>query len=159
MQKITIVTVGRLREGYLREAAAEYQKRLSAYCSVEVIETEQVSLPERAAVVEIDKALESEGKTLLKRLPQNRLNVALCIEGRRVDSEGFARLIKGSAQDHSGINFIIGGSYGLSDDVKRAADVRLSMSDMTFPHHLARIMLLEQIYRAYKINEGGKYHK
>ena len=160
MQKITIVAVGRLREGCLRETANEYLKRLTGCCSPEVIEIEPVTVPERgASPADIARALESEGRAIIKKLPSQRLNVAMCIEGRRMDSVEFSKLITASAQNSEGINFIIGGSYGLSGDVKKLADVRLSMSEMTFPHRIARIMLLEQIYRAYMIAGGSKYHK
>lgn len=141
MLHITVLCQGRLKEKYYIDACAEYLKRLGAYCRAEVIE-----LP--------------EGGDIAPRIPKGAYVIAMCIEGRKTDSPGLAAMIDScAAAGKSRLCFLIGGSDGLSDDVKRLSDARLSMSDMTFPHHLARVMLLEQIYRAFTINAGAKYHK
>lgn len=141
MLRITVLCRGRLKEKYYIDACSEYIKRLAAYCQPEVIE-----LPENG--------------DLTARVPKGSYVIALCIEGQKTDSPGLARRLASCAMDgQSRICFLIGGSEGLSEAEKKTADWRLSMSDMTFPHHLARVMLLEQIYRAFSINAGAKYHK
>lgn len=141
MLRITVLCRGRLKEKYYIDACSEYIKRLAAYCQPEVIE-----LPENG--------------DLTARVPKGSYVIALCIEGQKTDSPGLARRLASCAMDgQSRICFLIGGSEGLSDAEKNLSDWRLSMSDMTFPHHLARVMLLEQIYRAFTINAGAKYHK
>lgn len=158
MQTIQILAYGKLKEKYLRDAAAEYEKRLSRYCTFKCTELEPVQLPERASEKEIAAALEKEGQQLLKRA--KGFTIAMCIEGKLMDSKALSEKI-GSVgiSGDSTITFIIGSSYGLSEEVKRRADLRLSMSPMTFPHQLARVMLYEQIYRSYQIQSGSKYHK
>lgn len=159
MQRITLIAVGRLKEDYLTEASKEYSKRLSAFCRLNIIEippcrTDDSSPSGRAA------AIEDEADRIAAKLPPRSLVIPMCIEGKQLASEELAELISDSAlKGLSDICFIIGGSYGLSDRIKRTADLRLSMSKMTFPHQLARIMLLEQIYRAYTIISGSGYHK
>ena len=141
MLRITVLCQGRLKEKYYIDACAEYLKRLSGRCQAEVIE-----LPENGDIV--------------ARIPKGAYVVALCIEGEKTDSPGLAaRLARCADRGESRICFLIGGSEGLPPQAKALADWRLSMSDMTFPHHLARVMLLEQIYRAFMINGGTKYHK
>lgn len=145
---IQIIAVGKLKEDYLRGAQQEYAKRLSRFCKLKVIEVDE------------DSTLEREAERIRKVLPANSHVIALAIEGKKYDSVGFARhlenLMVGGKSD---ITFIIGGSTGLDNSILKAADSLLSMSDMTFPHQLARIILLEQIYRAFKIINNETYHK
>ena len=149
MQRVTILCVGKLKEKFYIDAAAEYVKRLQRYCKLDVVELPEYRLPEEPSPAEIQKALQAEGAAIRERLPKGGAVVALCIEGKPCSA------VQGKTQ----ITFLIGGSVGLSEDVKKLADWRLSMSPMTFPHHMARIMLLEQLYRAYQIAAGTKYHK
>jgi 23S rRNA (pseudouridine1915-N3)-methyltransferase len=160
MLNVKLICVGRMRERFYIDAFAEYQKRLGAYCRLELTEPAEQRLPERPSRGEIDAALDREAAEILKAVPDDAYVVALCVEGRQESSEFMAELLTG--RENSGkprLCFVIGGSYGLSDRVKNRADLRLSMSKMTFPHHLARIMLAEQLYRGYKIKEGARYHK
>ena len=155
MRKLSLLCVGRLKEPFYKDAAAEYVKRLSRYCNPDVTELPEVRLPDNPSAAQIQAALEKEAVSILKRLPSDAFPVALCIEGQLFSSEQLAGLLS----RHASPVFVIGGSYGLHDSVKDAAALRLSMSPMTFPHHLARVMLLEQLYRACQINAGGQYHK
>lgn len=158
MQTIQILAYGKLKEKYLRDAAAEYEKRLSRYCTFKCIELEPIKLSENASEKEIAAALEKEGQQLLKRM--KGYVIAMCIEGKLIDSVALSEKIQSvGLSGDSTITFVIGSSYGLSDEVKRMADLKLSMSPMTFPHQLARVMLYEQIYRSYQIQTGSKYHK
>ena len=157
---IKLICVGKMREKFYIDAFSEYTKRLGAYCRFELTELAEVRLPEDPSQKEITAALEKEAAGIRKALPTDACVVALCVEGRQMASEELARLI--ARQEGSGkprLCFIIGGSYGLAPEVKALADLRLIMSEMIFPHHLARVMLIEQIYRGFKINEGAKYHK
>lgn len=157
---IKIIALGRLKEKYLTEAFKEYEKRLSAFGKLTLDELEPERLSDNPSDNEIEKALEVEADRILSKIPQNSLVVAMCIEGKQKDSVAFAKLLSdGSLNGKSTAVFIIGSSYGLSEKVKRAADIRLSMSEMTFPHQLARIMLMEQVYRAFTIISNRKYHK
>ncbi len=158
MQTIQILAYGKLKEKYLKDACAEYEKRLSRYCTLKCMELEPIALPERASEKEIAAALEKEGQQLLKRM--KGFTIAMCIEGKMLDSVALSeKIVAAAVEGDSTVTFIIGSSYGLSDEVKRAAHLRLSMSPMTFPHQLARVMLYEQIYRSYQIQSGSKYHK
>jgi 23S rRNA (pseudouridine1915-N3)-methyltransferase len=157
---VTVLAVGRLKDKFYDDAASEYLKRLSAYAKVQVQEVRAAELPEDPAPAQIEEALKKEGEALLKKLPAGAYPVALCIEGRQYTSEEFSRLLADAAVGGaSHIAFFIGGSYGLSQEVKNRCKVKLSMSAMTFPHRLARVMLLEQLYRGFMIAEGGRYHK
>ena len=160
MQKITVLCVGKLKEKFYADAAAEYCKRLSRYCKIEVTELPETRLPEDPSPTEIKRALAAEAAAIRERLPRGGAVIALCIEGKPCSSVELSRRMQELAvSGKSQLTFLIGGSVGLSEDLKRQADWRLSMSPMTFPHHLARIMLLEQIYRACQIAAGTKYHK
>lgn len=160
MLSITVLCVGRLKEAYWREASAEYIKRLGAFCRPSVIEVEEARMPDNPSEAQIAAALAAEGRRLLARLPAGAAVAALCIEGRELSSTQLAeRLERWTVEGISHVALVIGGSWGLSEEVKRAASLRLSMSPMTFPHQMARIMLLEQVYRAMQICHGGKYHK
>ncbi len=157
---VTVICPGKLKESYWREAAAEYVKRLSAFCGVNVIEVAEYRLPDNPSQKQIEAALKAEGREILAKIPEKSMVFALCIEGKAMSSEELAQeLSRAAVQGKRAAVFIIGSSHGLDEEVKRAADVRTSMSKMTFPHQLARVMLLEQVYRAFQINLGGKYHK
>ena len=160
MLNIRLICVGKLKERFFSEAAAEYTKRLSAFCRLEVIEIPEERLSEKPSLTEIEAALNREAEQIEKKLLKDGTLICLCVEGAQMDSEAFAGLL--TRTENSGrprISFVIGGSFGLAGSVKDRADYRLSMSKMTFPHHLARVMLLEQIYRGFQIKEGSRYHK
>ena len=160
MLAVKLICVGKMRERFYTEAFAEYQKRLQSLCRLELVELAEQRLGDAPSPREIAAALEKEGAEILRAIPADAYTVALCVEGEQMPSEGMAELIR--ARENSGkpkLCFVIGGSYGLVGSVKRRADQRLSMSKMTFPHHLARVMLIEQLYRGFKINEGSRYHK
>lgn len=160
MQNVTVICLGKLKEKYLRDAVDEYAKRLNAFCRLNIVELTPKRLSDNPSQTEIHNALESEGKEIISKIPNGSKIFALCIEGGQMSSEKLADELKASAvSGFSNLTFIIGSSFGLSDNVKNIADYKLSMSKMTFPHQLARVMLLEQIYRAYSINNSGKYHK
>ena len=160
MLNVKLICVGKMREKFYIDAFEEYRKRLQAYCRLELVEITEQRLSDRPAEKEIAAALEREGQEIMKAVPADAYLVALCVEGKQMPSEGMAALI--AARESSGkpkLCFVIGGSFGLAPAVKARADRRLSMSEMTFPHHLARVMLIEQVYRGFKINEGSQYHK
>ncbi|MBQ8015946.1 MAG: 23S rRNA (pseudouridine(1915)-N(3))-methyltransferase RlmH [Clostridia bacterium] len=160
MININIICVGKLKEDYLRMACAEYEKRLGAFCKLKITELSPARLPENPNDSQIEAALNDEGNRILAKIAQNEAVFALCIEGKEFSSEGLSKEIEKCAVSGFGtLAFIIGGSHGLSPAVKSRAKLRLSMSPMTFPHQLARVMLLEQIYRSFMISSGGKYHK
>ena len=160
MQTVTIISVGKLKDAFFEMASDEYLKRLKAYAKVNVVEIKAGVLSYNPKAGEISAVLEKEGEEILRKIPSSAKVITLCIEGKLYSSEDMARLLSDTAlSGTSHIVFIIGGSYGLPDKVKNRSDVRLSMSKMTFPHRLARIMLLEQIYRGCKINAGESYHK
>ena len=160
MLDVHILCVGKLKEKFYTEAAAEYAKRLGGYCRLTLTELPEERLPKSPSRAQIDAALEKEAAAIRARLPQNASLVALCVEGKLRSSEELARLVADwSLSSAKHLVFLIGGSYGLHPSLKERAWVKLSMSPMTFPHHLARVMLLEQLYRAFKINEGSDYHK
>ena len=139
---------------------AEYAKRLSRLCKLEIVELSEERLGDDPSPAQIEAALSKEADAIRAKLPPTAMVIALCVEGRQRSSEELARLMADSAtQGVSHLVFLIGGSFGLHPSVKALAAVKLSMSPMTFPHHLARVMLLEQIYRAYQINAGTRYHK
>ena len=159
MQRITVLCVGKLKEKFFADAAAEYCKRLSRYCKIEVTELPETRLSEDPSPAEIKKALAAEANAIRQKLEGGAV-VAMCIEGKTCSSEALSQKLAAFAlEGKSRVTFLIGGSFGLDETLKREADWRLSMSPMTFPHHLARVMLLEQIYRACQIAEGTRYHK
>lgn len=158
MIKITVIAVGKIKEEPFVKACAEYEKRLGAFCELNVIEIKPAKLPENPTATEITSALENESAVILSRIPKGASVYPLCIEGKHCSSEEFAREIGRCKNSGRNICFIIGGSHGLSDTVKKSGG-KISFSDMTFPHRLFRMMLLEQIYRAFMINSGAKYHK
>ena len=159
MERLDIICVGSIKEKFMQGLMAEYTKRLTRFCKLTVTELRESRLPDSPSDAEINTALESEADAILSKIPQGAFTVAMCIEGRQQSSEELARTLeKGFAKSGKAV-FIIGSSYGLSERVKAAADLRLSMSAMTFPHQLARCLLAEQIYRTYKIRNNESYHK
>ena len=157
---ITVICLGKLKESYLRDAITEYSKRISAYGKLNIIELSPVKLPENPSETQINSALEKEAEEILKKIPSNSFIIPLCVEGTLKSSEELAsKFNEISLSGKSNIVFIIGSSFGLSEKVKKQSDLKLSFSKMTFPHQLMRVMLLEQIYRAFQINNNGKYHK
>ncbi len=160
MLSIRLVCVGKLREQFFVDAFNEYSKRLSAYCKFECAELNETKLGSSPSDKEIAAALDKEAADIERALGKDAYVIAMCVEGMQLKSEDLAQRISSLAVAGRGrICFVIGGSFGISPRIKQRADMRLSMSEMTFPHHLARVMLAEQIYRAFKISEGSKYHK
>lgn len=160
MQRVMLICVGKMKERFYIDAAAEYAKRLSRYCRLEIVELPEQRLPEDPSPSEISRALAKEAEAIRAKLPPGSSMVAMCVEGRLRSSEELAQLIgTWSNRGEKCLAFVIGGSFGLDPALKSGAWVRLSMSPMTFPHHLARVMVLEQLYRGFQILEGGKYHK
>ena len=154
-----IVSVGRLKEKYFAAAAEEYAKRISRFGRLEIIELPDLPEPANASDADRRQVMEKEGENILTRLKSNDYVAAMCIDGPQLSSEAFAEKIAQNDQRGTRLVFVIGGSLGLSPAVVKRADEKLSLSKMTFPHQLARVLLLEQIYRACKINAGEKYHK
>ena len=160
MMNVQIICVGKLKEKFYADAVAEYQKRLGAYCKLQILELPEEKLPQEPSRAQIEAALAKEANSIRAKLPPSASIAALCIEGQMRSSEELAGLLRSwenAPAKH--LVFLIGGSYGLDRSLKSEAWVRLSMSPMTFPHHLARVMLLEQVYRAFQINAGGPYQK
>ena len=159
MLTVNVICVGKLKEKWLREGCAEYIKRLGGYCRINVVELDEKKLPDNPSQAQIDAALDAEGTAILSAA-DNSYIIAMCIEGSKVTSPGLSQKINSVALNGtSTISFVIGSSFGLANKVKAAAKFKMSMSDMTFPHQLARVLLLEQIYRAFQISSGGKDHK
>ncbi len=157
---VHILCVGKLKEKFYIDGAAEYVKRLSAYCKLQLTELPEERLPQNPSRAQIDAALAKEGAAVAARVPRGAVVVALCVEGELLSSEQLtARLEKWTGAGQNTLAFLIGSSYGMDPALKARANLRLSMSPMTFPHHLARVMLLEQLYRCFKIEEGSGYHK
>lgn len=160
MLSVTLLCVGKLKESYWREACAEYCKRLGAFCRIAVTEVDEERTPANPSEAQLAACMESEGKRIEALIPAGAFVAALCIEGKGLSSPELSGVLENAAvSGKSSVVFIIGGSYGLWERVKERAQVKLSMSRMTFPHQLARVMLLEQIYRAFQISTNGKYHK
>ena len=159
MANLTIITVGTLKEGYLKEAVAEYKKRLSQYARVDEIELKEEKIQDEDNPTEIQRALDAEAEKILAAIPKGAGKIALCVEGKQYDSPSLARLIGKMADESGKIALIIGSSHGLSEKVKRECDVRLSFSALTFPHQLMKVILFEALYRSFTILAGKKYHK
>ena len=159
MIKITLITLGKLKEKYLKDAVEEYKKRLKGYCNLDIVEIEPIRLTDKPSQNEINSALEKEAELIQRKIPTSSTVISLCIEGRSLSSIEFAQKIKDCCNEGKSITFIIGSSHGLSERIKALSQMRLSVSEMTFPHQLFRVMLLEQIYRGVKIIEGSAYHK
>lgn len=157
---VNIIALGKIKESWYREASAEYIKRLGAFAGVHVAEPQPVDLPQNPSAAQIERALSQEAARIREQIKPQSFTVALCIEGKEMSSEGLAqKLSELGNRGISTLNFVIGSSFGLDEDFKKSADLRMSMSPMTFPHTLARVMLLEQIYRAFSILGNSKYHK
>ena len=160
MLNIKIIATGEFKENYLKEAAAEYKKRLGAWCKVEEYIFREEKLPETPSQSQIAEALRTEEKIILSKIPTKAYVIAMCVEGKQLSSEELAdKIEQAQLSGKSEIVFIIGSSYGLSDGVKQRADFRLSVSKLTFPHRLLRVMLYEAVYRSVSILNGSKYHK
>ena len=160
MMSITVIALGKLKEAAYCEMSNEYEKRLKTMCRLNIIELTPCALPENPSEKQTENALEEEAGRILSKIPADAYVISLCVEGRQKSSEELAGLFENAALNgKSHVVFIIGSSYGLSEKIKMRSNERISMSKMTFPHRLARIMLLEQIYRAFSISNGLKYHK
>lgn len=155
---IKLVVIGKLKEKYLRDGCDEYIKRLSKFCNLKIVELDEHKLPDKPSQKDIDNALINESKNILKHC--EGYIISMCIEGNQVSSEDLAKKFETLTLNGYGtITFIIGSSFGLDSSIKSKSDFKLSMSKMTFTHQIARMLLLEQIYRAFQINTNGKYHK
>lgn len=160
MLNVKIICVGRTKEKFFREAAEEYIKRLSRFCSLEIAEVKDEPTPDGGSQKEKNMVLRKEGAGILNKISKGAYVISLCVEGKGMSSEGLSELLDDLAVRGAGsVVFVIGGSLGLSDEVKQRSNLRLSFSDMTFPHQLMRVILLEQIYRAFTISKGITYHK
>lgn len=157
--KIRIVAVGKLKEKYLREGVAEYEKRLAPFASVELLETREEYMAENPSEAQRQQTLAKEGERLLRLVPERSFLIVLDVKGKLLSSEALAKELASLAlQGQSDLAFLIGGAFGLSPAVRERADLRISFSPMTFTHQMVRLLLYEQIYRAFKINRGEKYH-
>lgn len=160
MFEITLITIGKLKEKFYCNAADEYKKRMQAYCRFSIIELPEYRLSDNPSPVEIKNALEKEAESIQAKIPKNAWFCVLTPEGKQLSSETLAEKIKSiKLEGKSSACFLVGSSFGIAPEIKKAADFQLSMSLMTFPHHLARIMVIEQLYRAEAIQAGSKYHK
>lgn len=158
--KITVISVGKIKEKYWKDALAEYEKRLSKYCKLTLLEVQDEKTPDHASENENLQILKKEGSRILNLLPKDSYVIAMAIEGKKYDSVSFSKMIE--KQTTMGVNhftFLIGGSLGLLDEIKKQSHDKISFSDLTFPHQLMRVLLLEQIYRAFKIISNEPYHK
>ena len=156
---VRFITVGSLKESYLREACAEYKKRLSGTCRVEELELKESRLPDNPSEAEIRTALANEAKQILAGIPPRAYPIALCVEGVKLSSPDLTKKLQTVCNASDSLCFIIGSSFGLDPSVKEAARLRLSVSDLTFPHQLMRVILYEAVYRCYQIDKGTRYHK
>jgi 23S rRNA (pseudouridine1915-N3)-methyltransferase len=160
MMNVQIICVGKLKEKFYLDAVKEYEKRLAGCCKLQILELAEERLPDDPSPAQIQAALAKERDAVKGKIAKGATVVALCIEGKELSSTQLAEKISSwGVSGVSQLTFLVGSSYGMHPELKELASFRLSMSPMTFPHHLARVMLLEQIYRAFKINEGSKYHK
>lgn len=159
MLNVKIIAVGSLKEEYLREAVAEYTKRLSSYCTLSIVELKEAKLPDNPSPAQVSAALEDEAKRILAAIPPRAAAVALAVEGKQLSSEELAEYIEGVSGQFGSLCLIIGSANGLADSVKSACALKLSFSKLTFPHQLVRVMLLEALYRSFNIIKGTKYHK
>lgn len=156
---VTVIAIGNLKEEYWRSAAAEYEKRLSAFCRFKMIQLKEERLSEQPSENEIRNALQKEAGKVLAEIPQKAYRIAMCVEGKQLASEELADKLEQISESHGEVCFIIGSSFGLADSVKSACQMRLSVSKLTFPHQLLRVLLLETVYRSFNILKGTKYHK
>ena len=159
MVNIAIISVGTLKEKYLTEAVAEYKKRLSQFARVDEINIKEEKINNEDDRAEIERALDSEAEKIIAAIPKDSMKIALCVEGKSYDSPALAKLIGKMVDEKGKITLIIGSSHGLSEKVKRECQTRLSVSALTFPHQLMRVILMEALYRSFTILAGKKYHK
>lgn len=159
MIHINIVCVGKLKEQYLKDGCEEYIKRLGAYSKVNVIEVAEEKCSDNPSAAQIKNVIEKEGKRILSKISKGSFVVPLCIEGKEYSSPDFSSELEKAGMNYSSLTFVIGGSFGLSEEVKALGKLKLSFGKMTLPHQLARMVLLEQIYRAFSISSHSKYHK
>ena len=160
MISVTVIALGKMKESYMREFCREYEKRLKTLCKLNIIELTPCALPDNPSQKQIETALDEEAARISEKIPTGSYVISLCIEGKQKSSEELAEMFNSVALNGtSSIVFIIGSSFGLSEKIKIGSNERFSMSKLTFPHQMARVMLLEQIYRAFSINNGSKYHK
>ncbi len=159
MTHLTIVTVGTLKEDYLKDAVAEYKKRLSQYARVEEVNIKEESIKNEDSPTEIARALDTEAEKIIASMPKDSYKIALCVEGRQYDSTALAEIVSNATDASGKISLVIGSSHGLSEKVKSECKLRLSVSKMTFPHQLMRVILYEALYRSFTIIAGKKYHK
>ncbi len=156
---VNIICVGKIKEQFYRDAVSEYEKRLSRFAKVKIIEVRDEKIPENASEKENLQVIEKEGLGIAEKLPKNSMLIAMCIEGKESSSTELAKVIENAAMEYGDITFIIGGSLGLSEEIKKKCAVRMSFGKITLPHQLMRVVLLEQIYRGFKINANESYHK
>ncbi|MBQ9086421.1 MAG: 23S rRNA (pseudouridine(1915)-N(3))-methyltransferase RlmH [Clostridia bacterium] len=159
MIAVKLIALGTLKESYLREAVAEYEKRLGAFCKLEILQLKEERLGDRPSEGEIRNALEKEAVKILAEIPPRAYRIALCVEGKQLSSEELADKLGEVAERHGELCLIVGSSFGLSDTVKQHCHMRLSVSKLTFPHQLMRVLLLEAVYRGFNILKGTQYHK
>ena len=158
MLTVNIIAVGKMKDKWMRDGMSEYSKRLDAFCKLNIIEVNEFRLSDNPSSAEIEKGIEEEAKSILAKTTKGEI-IAMCIEGKTMSSPQLAQEIQRLSQICSTINVVIGGSYGLSPQIKNKAVTKLSVSPMTFPHQLFRVLITEQIYRAFAIDAGSKYHK
>ena len=159
MATIRFITVGTLKEDYLRAAVSEYEQRLSGFCRVEQVNLKEAKLPQDPSESEIRRALDEEAKQIIAAMPDKSYKIAMCVEGKQYDSPELAAVFDKAFQSANELCFVIGSSHGLSNEVKSRADLKLSVSKLTFPHQLMRVLLIEAVYRCISITKGTKYHK
>ena len=159
MIQLTLITVGTLKEDYLKDAVAEYKKRISQFAKIDDVNLKEIAIKNEDDKSEISRALDGEGDKILAAIPDGAYKIALCVEGRQYDSPELARVLDDAGSRTGKVALIIGSSHGLSDKVKATSDLKLSVSKMTFPHQLMRVILLEGLYRSFTITAGKRYHK
>ena len=159
MLSVNIICVGKLKESYLRDAIDEYSKRMRTLCRLSIIELPEERSSDDPSAAEIGHVISAESERIMQKLGKGDYVIAMCVEGRNISSEELSAKLEDISMRSSTVDLIIGGSWGLSDELKSRADFKLSMGKMTFPHQLCRVMLLEQVYRAFQISKGTKYHK
>ena len=159
MVGVKFITLGTLKESYLREAAAEYEKRLGAFCKIQIVQLKEERLSDNPGDGEIRQALDREAAKIMAEIPTRAYKVAMCVEGQQMSSEMLAERLGEISERYGEVCFIIGSSHGLADSVKSSCNLKLSVSKLTFPHQLMRVLLLEAVYRGFNILKGTKYHK
>ncbi len=159
MLNVNIICIGSLKERYFTDAVNEYTKRLTRYCKINIIELSEEKIADKATDAQIENTLKKEGEKILSKISGSDYVIAMCIEGKNLSSQELSQKLNDISMSSGTVDFVIGGSWGLSEKIKNRADFKLSVSKMTFPHQLFRVMLCEQIYRAFSITANAKYHK